>query len=277
MESMKHFSFKLILFVFIYISQNLFSQNYRIDYTIQYKEDSLSEILTKKNMVLLTTENITKFISSEQLLNDSLNIENEEKEASHPIKYDYDFMAIKDMKSQKIQRFKLINRDLYEITTPTSHFDWKIENETKKIGEYSCQKANLYYCGRHWIAWFTKDIPINAGPYVFEGLPGLILSLEDTKSNFTFTFAGVQKSNYKMDYFSIKPLSINPNQLEKVLKDYYNDPYREMKSGRMLMVMQDENGNKIKPNFKEMTENEQKRIRKNYNPIELCEAINYLK
>ena len=41
--------------------------------------------------------------------------------------------------------------------------------------------------------------------------------------------------------------------------------------------MKDKNRKKIKPNFKEMKKKKKKRIRKNYNPIELCEAINYLK
>ena len=278
MELMKHFSYKLILLVFVYISHCLFSQHYRIDYVVQYKEDSISETLTKKDMVLLTNDYLTKFISYEQLKNDSLNIENEEKGTSHPIRFDYNFMVINNSKNQKTQKYKLINRDLYEITSPTSQLNWKIENQTKKIGEYSCQKATLYYCGRHWEAWFTKDIPLNFGPYIFSGLPGLILSLKDAKNNFIFTFSAIQKSPItKMDYFSIKPLSINFSQLEKILKDYYIDTYREMKCGKMLVMFQDEKGNPVKPNFKEMTENEQQRLRKTNNPLELCEAINYLK
>lgn len=50
-----------------------------------------------------------------------------------------------------------------------------------------------------------------------------------------------------------------------------------MKSGRMLVLFQDEKGNPIKPDFKEMTKNEQEKIKKNNNPVELCEAINYSK
>ena len=135
MELMKHFSYKLILLVFVYISHCLFSQHYRIDYVVQYKEDSISETLTKKDMVLLTNDYLTKFISYEQLKNDSLNIENEEKGTSHPIRFDYNFMVINNSKNQKTQKYKLIKRDLYEITTPTSQLTWKIEKQNKKIGE----------------------------------------------------------------------------------------------------------------------------------------------
>jgi GLPGLI family protein len=237
-----------------------------------YKEDSASTETINKRMTLLIDKGITKFISSKQLVNDSLTIEDEEKGSRYPS--DYDFMIINE--SEKTKKFKFLNRDLYEVSSPKAILSWKIENETKKIGNYVCQKASLFYCGRNWEAWFTKEVPINAGPYIFNGLPGLILSLKDSKDNFEFIFSGIKKAkNNNIYYFSTKPLAISTIQMEKVFKDYYNDPYREMKSGKMLVVYQDEKGNRIKPDFNELTKNEQQRLRKNNNPIELSEAIRY--
>ena len=43
--------------------------------------------------------------------------------------------------------------------------------------------------GRKWIAWFTQDIPISKVPINLEGLPGLILKIEDDKHNFIYTFS----------------------------------------------------------------------------------------
>lgn len=278
---MKHYSFKLIFTMLCFVNIFYYSQNYRIDYDLNYKKDSLSDEISHEKMVLLTTKNRTKFVSNKQLINDSLNILNEEKGIKNPIQYDYDFMTINDTENQKIKKYKLIIRDLYEVSTPKIQFDWKVENETKKIGNYSCQKASLDYCNRHWEAWFTTDVPLNVGPYIFDGLPGLILELKDSKGNFEFTFSGIQKSNLSPDlnlnYVFGKPLSVNKNQLEKALKDYYKDPYREMKMGKILVVYQDENGNSIKPDYNELTKGEQDRIKKENNPIELCEAIKYSK
>lgn len=52
---------------------------------------------------------------------------------------------------------------------------WKLFNETKKIGNFNCQKAIGTLRGREYIAWFTNEIPIPFGPWKLQGLPGLIL------------------------------------------------------------------------------------------------------
>jgi GLPGLI family protein len=58
-------------------------------------------------------------------------------------------------------------------------FDWKIGNETKKIGENNCKKATTLFRGRKYTAWFAEGIPINKGPWKFYGLPGLIVEVYD--------------------------------------------------------------------------------------------------
>jgi GLPGLI family protein len=73
---------------------------------------------------------------------------------------------------------------------------WELVNETKNIGEYTCFKA-IYKDSitsttftdkgemekvkeeRITTAWYTPQIPVNNGPQDFEGLPGLILEIND--------------------------------------------------------------------------------------------------
>src|SRR5690606_1176703 len=38
--------------------------------------------------------------------------------------------------------------------------DWKIDNETKKIGLFTAQKATVNFRGRDYVAWFTSEIPV---------------------------------------------------------------------------------------------------------------------
>ncbi|WP_435524227.1 GLPGLI family protein [Chryseobacterium indoltheticum] len=52
---------------------------------------------------------------------------------------------------------------------------WNISNEHKKIGVWAATKATTNFGGRNWTAWFSEDIPLPYGPYVFYGLPGLFL------------------------------------------------------------------------------------------------------
>lgn len=81
--------------------------------------------------------------------------------------------------------------------------DWKMENETKNIGEYTCFKAtysttrkimtaesssedgtgsgseNVVEEAVHVTAWYTPQIPLQHGPSNYGGLPGLILEVND--------------------------------------------------------------------------------------------------
>lgn len=53
--------------------------------------------------------------------------------------------------------------------------DWKFSDETKKIGEYNCQKATLDLHGRKNVIWFTTEVPISFGPMRLNGLPGMVI------------------------------------------------------------------------------------------------------
>lgn len=66
--------------------------------------------------------------------------------------------------------------------------NWKLTQETKKIGKYICYKATKKdtYLGRSGkfiekkiIAWYTPKIPYSFGPLKYNGLPGLILELQN--------------------------------------------------------------------------------------------------
>jgi GLPGLI family protein len=87
--------------------------------------------------------------------------------------------------------------------------DWKLEKETKHIGEYMCFKAtytkqvpksNFNFTSnsnkddeveeeekepemteRTITAWYTPQIPVSNGPAKYQGLPGLILEIHDGK------------------------------------------------------------------------------------------------
>lgn len=74
----------------------------------------------------------------------------------------------------------------YKYTVPMESLKWTIKPENKKIGNYAVQKAQTTFGGREWVAWFTTEIPYSAGPYLFHGLPGLIVKISDTREHYIF-------------------------------------------------------------------------------------------
>ncbi len=94
------------------------------------------------------------------------------------------------------------------IVEKLDSFEWKLLDETKKIGEYTCFKAEVVipvsekekkdYADylkkqetkpsffntdepkdKKIVAWYTPEIPVSVGPANYWGLPGLILELND--------------------------------------------------------------------------------------------------
>jgi len=55
---------------------------------------------------------------------------------------------------------------------------WKITGEQKTLLDMVCQKAVLQDTAQNVVAWFTTQLPIGGGPNGYNGLPGMILSLD---------------------------------------------------------------------------------------------------
>lgn len=75
-----------------------------------------------------------------------------------------------------------------------------IADSEKKVLGYTCCKATCSYRGRDYEAWYSPDLPINAGPWNFSGLPGLIMSVQDTKGHYTFEIKGLMKVKEPIEY-----------------------------------------------------------------------------
>lgn len=60
--------------------------------------------------------------------------------------------------------------------------------EYKKIGTFKCQRAKTFDRNRNYTAWFTPEVPSQAGPWKLHGLPGLILEAESEDGEVKFLF-----------------------------------------------------------------------------------------
>lgn len=70
--------------------------------------------------------------------------------------------------------------------------NWKLTNDVRLIKGYNCKKATTHFRGRDYIAWFTTDISIEAAPWKFVGLPGLVIDIEDTRQQVKIYFEKIE-------------------------------------------------------------------------------------
>lgn len=97
---------------------------------------------------------------------------------------------------------------MFLVKNEIETIDWKLESDSKYIGDYQCYKATYtkmvevfndtdFYDNtneekeelkeskesemeeRVVTAWYTPQIPVNNGPSMYQGLPGLILEVHD--------------------------------------------------------------------------------------------------
>lgn len=147
------------------------------------------------------------------------------------------------------------------IVDPIEKPDWNLLNESKKIGDYNCFKAELIVPvtekqlqlyeeflknekikpalfkmnkPEHKIvtAWYTPEIPVSFGPNNYWGLPGLILEIND--GDFIILCSKVKISNKVETRIKV------PNAGEKVTQKKFDEIQK-----KKMDSMKDKDGNII--------------------------------
>lgn len=105
---------------------------------------------------------------------------------------------------------------------------WEILSDTATLFNLKAQKAICDFGGRKWEAWFCSELPISDGPYKFSGLPGLIIQLESTDKDYSFTLRHIEKRSEMPPLPDVKMVSrIKFNELQQYLVD---NPFAMMES-----------------------------------------------
>lgn len=162
------------------------------------------------------------------------------------------------------------------IETPS--FNWKILPEKRKIGEYEAQKATTTFGGRVWAAWFSNDIPFPDGPYKFNGLPGLIVKIEDEGKNFSWILVGNKKiENFeeqtqieKFSRMKTEPVIVTKEKFTKTFNDYKKDPFSSIKNQMPTEMLSQKMPGQEKT-IGEMIKEQEKEWKEYYNSIDEIE------
>lgn len=255
------------------------AQTHRFVYEYKFKPDSTATEYRTVNMALDINPNDVKFYHYGNIINDSLN-----KKGGRNYNWNGTPAVKRNKNSYQNTNYEMM-MDYFSYTT-TDKMDWKLENETKTSGQYTLQKATTNFGGRHWTAWFCKDINISEGPYKFRGLPGLIFELNDSRENFFFKLAKSQKlektydtSDFLEVFGGKKPLNLKVADLHKMMLQFFNDPMKDLrdKFDEVPPGTFQVGGTKItsKDQFKDMAKVMQNFLAKNYNPLDLTNAVTY--
>lgn len=92
----------------------------------------------------------------------------------------------------------------YSYEDSTARFRWKLSADTATVCGYPCRKATSWFRGRTWTAWYTEEIPVDAGPWKLHGLPGLILLAEDSEGLLRFEAVQLRAADERTYYVSRK-------------------------------------------------------------------------
>jgi GLPGLI family protein len=60
---------------------------------------------------------------------------------------------------------------------------WEFSSEQKTLLGYDCKKAFTEFRGRKYEAFYSEEIALSNGPWLFQGLPGLILEINCIESD----------------------------------------------------------------------------------------------
>ena len=273
---------KLLVNFFLIVGIVTFAQNKRFIYEYKFISDSTNTADVKTEMMFLdTTKDGSKYYSYTVFNSDSIMKVDLEKQlaatGSINVKSDMRkgnvrYSVTKTYPDYKINLHRRLGMDSYNISDDRK-INWKISSEKEKIGEWNVQKAEADFAGRHWIAWFSTEIPIQDGPYKFRGLPGLIVKIEDKTGSHKMELKGIKNivGDVDVNVWEAKEIVVNSRQFQKVIKEYENDPTKGIKQiqmGGTSIVLTGKDGTSTKI-AKDQEDRMKNQIKKDNNRIEL--------
>ncbi|RZS94536.1 GLPGLI family protein [Cecembia calidifontis] len=252
MKTIEHLS--LVLLIFLLISYNQVrgqNSNFAFFYNLDFIKDTTDlESRQKELMVLWSGPEMSMFQSYNGYLRDSvlnhyLNIAKDNDNNKRPAGSTdinkmlqemnqfpvplFSYKVVKHKNKGEINNFRKIFRTDYMYQESMGGITWTIEKEAKEILGYQCNLATCTYGGRKFMAWFAPELPLDDGPYIFQGLPGLIFELYDSECNFHFTLIGLERKSINIEnYLPDNYLKVNKLKFFSIEDEYKKNVFSQM-------------------------------------------------
>ena len=176
---------------------------YRVFYRMVFSQDVENlDLRTEAQTILLIGTNHSAFLDYNVLRSDSLLnvIYRNNADAGEVFVQLMPFRRLVNFNTTIIKNYpergsftfqERIMDDNHRYVDRDVNLNWILVNEEREIAGHTARKATTTFRGRDYIAWFAPGIPISEGPFVFSGLPGLILEIYDTENHYRFTINGL--------------------------------------------------------------------------------------
>ena len=210
-----------------------FGQNKQFLYEYKFIPDSTNKADVKTEIMILNVQkDRSEYYSSLRYASDSAQFADYQKGInSAPLgNAIVNEWVTKYPNSNQVFHTTFLIWDKYKVKQDVE-LNWKLTNEFSKILNYDVQKATTEFGGRKWTAWFTKEIPIQDGPYKFKGLPGLILKIEDSMKSHLWELKGIRSNQEEFIYPNLgqyRITELNYNQFVKKFKNYRANPTADL-------------------------------------------------
>ena len=159
----------------------------------------------------------------------------------------------KNIKEKRFTNQTEIMGKRFLVKDKLPEYKWKLSSETKNIGNYTCYKAtfteeveniNMTFENGEakeekkkensiTTAWYTVQIPLSNGPGDYQGLPGLILEINDGKKIIVCT---------EIILNPFKKITIEEPKKGKVVSQKKFTKIEKQKSGEMIEKFKGRNG-----------------------------------
>lgn len=252
-EFMKRFLLISVLYPF----SILFAQ-YQVEYAVSHRRDSLmpKEAVQPYIFTLYIENGKTLYASKARIVSDSMrssirksgNVFNIMMPSIRGPKGEYITSNLNEKKIEQHLRIEDANF-IYTSDFPKNYI---LKNEVKKIEGLTANSAQIDLSGRRYTVWYTREIPISAGPFKFYGLPGLVLSAQDESGDVKFEVVSIKKLDAPTPT-EVFELTSNERIIEsypKYLQAYKS--YEHAPPSKMLMdVMTEESRKRWEDNYKQ--------------------------
>lgn len=226
------------------------SAEFIVTYSLKFQQDTLNpELIQQEDMLLFLGQNISKFISQELYIFDTImrkvkspaEFQGLIADHNNPLPMSRFRSAIyKNHPNGKLSCIHHIIDGTFWYEEDLELFNWQLTGDTATLYGYKVQKATTDFGGRSWIAWFAPELPFNDGPYKFNGLPGLIVKISDSRNHYVFEFISIKKpyKDLMIDYVEKDFIKATKQDFFRAKDAFRDDIINRAKSAGLNAEMQ---------------------------------------